>query len=122
MIEELQNSLQAELDKYKTTQKEMQKALTQRQQLDGQLNENMAVKQELDLLKTDNEVFKLVGPVLVKQDLVEAKENVMKRMDYIKAELARMDERVKDLSKKQDNHREAINKLQSLFQQAQSKA
>ena len=43
--------------------------------------------QELDLLKDDNEVFKLVGPVLVKQDLVEAKENVMKRMDYIKSEL-----------------------------------
>lgn len=63
------------------------KTLTQRQQLDGQLNENIMVKKELDLLKTDNQVFKLVGPVLVKQDLDEAKQNVNKRMDYIKSEL-----------------------------------
>lgn len=61
--------------------------LNQRQQLDGQLNENMMVKSELDLLKNENDVFKLIGPVLVKQDLSEAKQNVSKRMDYIKAEL-----------------------------------
>lgn len=55
--------------------------------MDGQLNENIAVKKELDLLKQDNDVFKLIGPVLVKQDLEEAKQNVTKRMDYISAEL-----------------------------------
>jgi prefoldin beta subunit len=63
------------------------KTLSQRQQLDGQLNENIMVMKELDLLKEDNEVFKLIGPVLVKQDLCEAKQNVDKRMDYIKNEL-----------------------------------
>lgn len=63
------------------------KAVNKRQQLDGQLNENIAVKKELDLLKEDNDVFKLIGPVLVKQDLDEAKENVTKRMDYITDEL-----------------------------------
>lgn len=61
--------------------------LSQRQQLDGQLNENIMVKKELDLLKEDNDVFKLIGPVLVKQDLYEAKQNVDKRMDYITTEL-----------------------------------
>lgn len=61
--------------------------MNKRQQLDGQLNENIAVKKELDLLKQDNDVFKLIGPVLVKQDLEEAKQNVTKRMDYITAEL-----------------------------------
>lgn len=43
--------------------------------------------QELDLMKGDNAVYKLIGPVLVKQDLDEAKQNVTKRMDYIKGEL-----------------------------------
>lgn len=61
--------------------------LSQRQQLDGQLNENIMVKKELELLKADNDVFKLIGPVLVKQDLYEAKQNVDKRMEYITAEL-----------------------------------
>ena len=63
------------------------KALTKRQQLDGQLNENTTVKEELDLLKSGNDVYKLIGPVLVKQDLEEAKQNVGKRMEYISAEL-----------------------------------
>lgn len=63
------------------------KALNQRQQLDAQLNENTAVKKELDLLKPDNDVFKLIGSVLINQDLEEAKQNVGKRMDYISAEL-----------------------------------
>lgn len=66
---------------------EYSKSLSKRQQLDGQLNENIAVKKELDLLKAENEVFKLIGPVLVKQDLDEAKQNITKRMDYITTEL-----------------------------------
>lgn len=66
---------------------EYSKALTKRQQLDGQLNENIAVKKELDLLKPDNNVYKLIGPALIKQDLDEAKQNIAKRMDYIAAEL-----------------------------------
>nr|CAD7198285.1 unnamed protein product [Timema douglasi] len=101
---------------------EYHKSLTQRQQLDGQLNENTAVKQELDLLKSGGEVYKLIGPVLVKQDLEEAKQNVTKRMDYIRSELKRTDDLLSGLDKKQDAHREAISKLQQQYQQAQVKA
>lgn len=63
------------------------KALINRQQLDGQLNETTAVKDELYLLKPGNEVFKLIGPVLMKQDLEEAKQNVNKRIEFITNEL-----------------------------------
>lgn len=55
--------------------------------MDGQLNENIAVKKELDLLKSEDDVFKLIGPVLIKQDVEEAKQNVAKRMEYISSEL-----------------------------------
>jgi len=43
--------------------------------------------QELEFLDDDANVFKLIGPVLVKQDLAEAKANVNKRLEYITAEL-----------------------------------
>lgn len=43
--------------------------------------------QELDLLEEDANVYKLIGPVLVKQDLAEANANVHKRIEYISAEL-----------------------------------
>ncbi|KAL9313647.1 hypothetical protein ACSQ67_019099 [Phaseolus vulgaris] len=42
---------------------------------------------ELDLLREDANVYKLIGPVLVKQDLAEANANVRKRIEYISAEL-----------------------------------
>lgn len=43
--------------------------------------------QELDLLDNQNTVFKLIGPVLVKQDLDEAKATVGKRLEYINGEM-----------------------------------
>ncbi|XP_043268215.1 prefoldin subunit 6 [Venturia canescens] len=122
MVEENQKRLQAEIDIYKQIQKDYHKAVVKRQQLDGQLNENTAVKEELDLLKPGNEVFKLIGPVLIKQDLIEAKQNVAKRMEYISNELKRTEELIAELDKKQETHRENLDKLQQLFHQAQMQA
>jgi prefoldin beta subunit len=41
--------------------------------------------QELDLLEDSSTVYKMVGPVLMKVDLGDAKDNVEKRLDFIKA-------------------------------------
>ena len=43
--------------------------------------------QELDLVEDGEDVFKLMGPILVKQDLSEAKQTVQKRLDYIRKEM-----------------------------------
>lgn len=43
--------------------------------------------QELALLDSQNTVYKLIGPVLVKQDLDEAKVTVGKRLEYINGEM-----------------------------------
>ncbi|XP_066591320.1 prefoldin subunit 6 [Prorops nasuta] len=122
MVEEIQKNLQDEIDKFKQTEKDYQKALSKRQQLAGQLNENACVKVELDLLKVKDDVYKLIGPVLVKQDLEEAKQNVNKRMDYISAELNRVEDQIGTLDKKQENYRESLAKLQQLYQKTQAKA
>jgi prefoldin beta subunit len=66
---------------------DFQKCIASRTQLDSQLNENTTVKEELDLLEDDAVVYKLVGPVLVKQELSEAKQTVEKRLEYIKKEM-----------------------------------
>lgn len=39
------------------------------------------------MLNEGANVYKLIGPVLVKQDLAEANANVSKRIEYISAEL-----------------------------------
>ena len=43
--------------------------------------------QELDLLEDGAKVYKLIGPVLMSQDLEDAKQNVTKRLDFIKGEM-----------------------------------
>lgn len=43
--------------------------------------------QEFAALSPSNQIYKLVGPVLLKQDQVEAKANVDKRLEYIAGEM-----------------------------------
>lgn len=43
-------------------------------------------------------------------------------MDYIAKEIKRVDDLIGNLERKQDSHREALQKLQHQFQQAQVKA
>lgn len=43
--------------------------------------------QELELLEEDASIFKLIGPVLVKQELMEVKNNVTKRVEFIKNDM-----------------------------------
>ncbi len=43
--------------------------------------------QEFEKLEPSNDVYKLIGPVLVKQDQAEAKTNVNTRLDFIKGEM-----------------------------------
>jgi prefoldin beta subunit len=47
----------------------------------------MVLLQELVKLDSSANVYKMIGPVLVKQDIVEAKEVVQKRIDYISGEV-----------------------------------
>lgn len=58
-----------------------------RQRLDAQLSENQQVLKEFSGLKAHNTVYKLVGPALVPQDNAEARANVEKRIEFIKAEM-----------------------------------
>lgn len=62
-----------------------------KQSLVEKKSENEMVLQEFNLMSGDASVYKLVGPVLAKQDSNEAKTNVEKRIEYITKEIERMD-------------------------------
>ncbi|GFS92302.1 prefoldin subunit 6 [Nephila pilipes] len=113
--EEFQKRLSQELDKMKTIQKNMQKAMAAKQTLDGQLSENNVVKEELNFLTPENKVYKMTGPVLVEQEIDEAKQNVEKRIMFITSEIKRNDEVLKDLSNQQDKQQEILQRLQKEF-------
>lgn len=119
MAEAIQSKLKAELEKYTQMQKDVSKSMSARQKLETQLTENNIVKEELDLLDSTNTVYKLIGPVLVKQDLDEAKATVTKRLEYINGEIQRYETLLKEMEKKSEQHREVLTGLQQEFQRAQ---
>jgi len=116
VMEIMQTKLQEEVEKLQAVQKQHSKAHSARQQLDSQLNENKMVKEVMDTLGDADNVFKLIGPALIRQDVSEAKQNVDKRIEYISAELKRQEDSIKDLDKKQDDLRENLTNMQTQMQ------
>ncbi|GAA0158227.1 hypothetical protein LIER_38606 [Lithospermum erythrorhizon] len=119
-LKELHRELENKANDLNKLQKDIAKNHQIRKKYTIQLGENELVLKELDLLNEDANVYKLIGPVLVKQDLAEANANVRKRIDYISAELKRLDSTVQDLEEKQNSKKEAIYKVQQRIQSLQA--
>jgi len=75
------------------------------------------VKKELELLESDSEVFKLIGPALIRQEKSEAISNVSKRLEFILTELKRIDSLSKELERKLEDKRNKVIGLQQDLQQ-----
>ncbi|XP_005187605.1 probable prefoldin subunit 6 [Musca domestica] len=114
----LVKKLQSELEVYQNLQKTCMKLVKQRTLLESQLNENKCVLDELNLLAPDNKVYKLYGPVLVKQELEESRQNVGKRIEYISKELKSSTDTLESVEKDMAKHRESVQKLQQQYQVA----
>ncbi|KXS17560.1 Prefoldin [Gonapodya prolifera JEL478] len=118
----LNEKLEGEVNALQEIQRQYNTAILNRQQLDSQLRENEAVKEEFAALKSESVVYKLIGPVLVKQDLVEAKSNVDKRLEFINGEIKRAETLLKDLTNKQEKRQEQILKLKEMVDAQESRA
>lgn len=73
---------------------EIQELQLSHQKSQAALNENSMVIEELQDLDEEEQVFRLVGPVLLKQDLVEAKDAVKQRVGFIKEEIAKIEDKL----------------------------
>ncbi|KAL4277078.1 hypothetical protein AHAS_Ahas20G0271200 [Arachis hypogaea] len=107
-VRDLQRELENKTNDLSKLQKDIAKNHQVRKKYTVQLGENELVLKELDLLNENANVYKLIGPVLVKQDLAEANSNVRKRIEYITAELKRLDATVQDLEEKQNSKKDAF--------------
>eukprot|EP01134_Creolimax_fragrantissima_P005773 CFRG5773T1 len=119
-----ESALRLESDEMRKLQKEYASVVSTSASLETQLMENEIVKQELNLVKDDNndKVFKLVGPVLVSQDLNEAKDNVAKRIEFISKEVERQNTLTKELVDKMSEKREKIQQMQVQAQKSANAA
>ncbi|GKV36971.1 hypothetical protein SLEP1_g45052 [Rubroshorea leprosula] len=119
-LRDIQRDLETKANDLSKIQKDIAKNHQVRKKYTIQLGENELVLKELDLLNEGANVYKLIGPVLVKQDLAEANANVRKRIEYISAELKRLDSTLQDLEEKQNSKKDAILKLQQRIQSLQA--
>ena len=117
----IQVQIEKETENYRQLQGEVTKNHTARLRFTQQLSESEMVKKELDLLDEEAVVYKLVGPALIRQDLVEAKANVDKRMQFMKKESDRLDSNLKGLENKQQQSQQEIANLQQKLQKLTEK-
>eukprot|EP01025_Chloroclados_australasicus_P012145 TRINITY_DN15550_c0_g1_i1.p1 TRINITY_DN15550_c0_g1~~TRINITY_DN15550_c0_g1_i1.p1 ORF type:complete len:230 (-),score=18.12 TRINITY_DN15550_c0_g1_i1:348-944(-) len=113
--EELKKKLQKQHDEYageyQEIDQQLQKLAQNTEEYVRQKTENELVLKELQLLKDDANVFKQIGPCLIKQDMFEAKSNVEKRVEYISGELTRTEKQRNVLEDKKSKLRAALTKL-----------
>lgn len=114
---EQQKQLQDFTDEFSTLQTELQTIVDGRQKLESQQQENEGVQAELDKIPADANVYKLVGPVLLKQDKGEAEMAVKGRLEFIEKEIKRIEKQIGEVQEKSERKKMDIITLQTQMQQ-----
>ncbi|KAK3997880.1 Prefoldin [Cladorrhinum sp. PSN332] len=113
---EIQAKLQALSEDYQKLQKELQETVASRQKLEAQKQENLGVQKEFNKLKDDETIYKLIGPVLLKQEKAEAESTVNGRLEFIDKEISRLEGHLKDTQAKIEKKKTEIIQVQTSAQ------
>ena len=76
------------------------------------------MKKEFDALSHDAKVFKMVGPVLLKQERSEALTAVNGRLEFIAKSIKDTEDRIKELQETSEKKRLELMQLQQKMQSA----
>ncbi len=82
-----QRQVETEVQEIQKLQRELAKLYDARRKYHEKKAENEGVLREFGFLDSGSMVYKLVGPVLAKQDQKEAKQTIEKRLSYINKEM-----------------------------------
>lgn len=77
------------------------------------------MQKEFKTLSNDSNIYKLVGPVLLKQDRDDAKRTVDGRLEFIGKEIRRVEATIKELQEKSEKMRGELAALQQKVQMEQ---
>ncbi|GAQ04507.1 prefoldin subunit 6 [Aspergillus lentulus] len=112
-----QKQFQALSDEYQKLQTDLEGFIDARQKLESQQQENKGVQGEFDKLDEDSKIYKIVGPVLLKQDKNEAVMAVNGRLEFIEKEIKRIEGQIKEAQEKAEKKRAEIVQFQTQLQQ-----
>ncbi|KAI0878251.1 prefoldin subunit [Hypoxylon argillaceum] len=113
---DVQAQLQALSGEYQKLQQELQTAVDARQKIEAQKQENLGVQKEFERLKDGESIYKLAGPILLKQDQVEADSTVKGRLEFIGKELERSENQIQEIQDKLEKKKGEIIQVQSGIQ------
>ncbi|KAE9977502.1 hypothetical protein EG328_002009 [Venturia inaequalis] len=114
-----QKQLQALSDAYTDLQNDLTTLITKRRTLSSQLTESTSVQTTLSPLPPKNQIYKLVGPVLLKQDKADATMSVDARVKFIEGRISEVETQIADTQAKMEGVRGEIIQLQSRMEQPQ---
>ncbi|KAJ5891119.1 Prefoldin subunit 6 [Penicillium subrubescens] len=117
-----QKKLQALSDEFQQLQTELEGLVDARQKLESQQQENQGVQSEFAQLDDDSNIYKLVGPVLLKQDKTEAVMAVSGRLEFIEKEIKRIEKEIEEKQETSEKKRTEIVQFQSQVQQQAGQA
>merc|ERR1712124_209855 len=100
-------------------QKAMEALKTEMEKLSGDLtklvqqtNENQLVKDELEHIEEEAEIYKLIGPGLVTQAVPEVRTNVNSRIELLKKETTKVEGKIKANRENQQKIAKNVEKMQ----------
>ncbi|PLB53103.1 Prefoldin [Aspergillus steynii IBT 23096] len=117
-----QKQLQAISEEFQKLQTDLDGLVEARQKLESQQQENESVQKEFNSLDGESNIYKLVGPVLLKQEKQEALLAVNGRLEFIEKEIKRIEKEIEANQDKSDKKRAEILQYQSQVQQQQAAA
>ncbi|KAJ5723161.1 prefoldin subunit 6 [Penicillium malachiteum] len=100
-----QKKYQALTDEFQQLQTELEGLVDARQKLESQQQENQGVQSEFAGLDDDANIYKMVGPVLLKQEKTEAVMAVNSRLEFIEKEIKRIETEIEEKQDKSDEKR-----------------
>lgn len=115
---DIQAKLQALSDEFTKLQQDLQETVQSRQKLEAQKQENLGVQKEFEKLKDGETIYKLIGPVLLKQDRTDAESTVNGRLEFIDKEISRLEGHIKEMQGKMEKKKNEIIQVQTNAQAA----
>ena len=94
-------------------EKEQSKIRVAINNFENKKNENNIVKSELALLDDEDIVYKLIGPILVQQDISDAKLQVDSRIEIINKEIHKLEKNYQTNSKNMEANRQKISDIKA---------
>lgn len=115
-LDELKVRFERQKTAYNSMQEDVARLVEASQKQQSLMNETTMCKEEVARLDESSTIYKLTGPILVKQDLESTRSNVEKRLEFITTQFKAVEDKLSAKHKEVEAARNDLYKLQATIQ------